>query len=100
MVSDEEVIQEVKDSDAHEDVVEYIRVATELNKGMGMVSTLRHFAEESNVSDIARIGTALEKEVWNNGVRRLALDPAGEPYGANPDPDTQEVLEEVYSRNY
>lgn len=100
MVSDNEMIQQVKESNAHRDVIEYINVAIDMDKGMGFVSTLRHFAKNSSVEDVSRIGTDLEKEIWNNGVRRLVEDPEGEPYAANPDPETMDVLEEVYRRKY
>lgn len=100
MVSDEELISRIEDSDANRDAVKYVEYAIEMDEGLGMVSSLRHFAEESGVETIERLGTDLEKEIWNNGVRRLIEDPTGEPYGANPDPSTKRVLERVYEEYY
>lgn len=96
----EDLISKVKESNAHPDVIDYIKKSKELGLGSNMVLTLELFAKENDLDSFSRTATPVETEIWENGVQRLHTDPQGEPYGASPDQEQEQVIAEIYTEKY
>lgn len=82
-VTFEETIEHLEEMDEpHPHVSEYARVALQKGEGMGMLSSMRFFADAADdpkdgIREIAEKGTDLERDIWEigfHGVNTSRLD--------------------------
>lgn len=84
---EEELIAAIRGTDAHDDVAEYVRLASEQG-GTPILGSMQHFHENSSVERIGEIGTRIEQTLWNEGaVATLEL--------GHLDDTNREILEQI-----
>jgi hypothetical protein len=103
-VSDEELLEQVREANDSRAVVRFVELAVEQEPDLNMLQSLRRFADAGDVDDMSRLGNEVEKAIWNDGLEGMRLllrraDPddsyMGEPYGANVDERQKRLLQQV-----
>jgi len=84
----DDLISALESSNCHRDMVAYAREADAIG-GTPILSSLKRFHKHSGVEKMVRVGTPIEKTLWNEGAV-ATLDTHG-----NVDQTNTEILQEI-----